>query len=87
MISPTTDLGIGSYYGLDYLASATAIGGMYFVGNSSKIGPALYALSSLSMIGFALMAASPPILIANVIALALAIRAFRRWSTSEDGQK
>ena len=82
MISLTADLGIGPYYGLDYLASATAVGGMYFVGNSSKVGPALYALSSLSMIGFALLAASPPILIANVIALALAIRAFRRWSSN-----
>ncbi|MCG2645723.1 MULTISPECIES: hypothetical protein [Bradyrhizobium] len=81
MISPTADLGIGPYYGLDYLASGTAIGGMYFVGDSSRNGPALYALSSLSMIGFALLAASPPILITNVIALALAIRAFRRWST------
>lgn len=33
------------------------------------------------MIGFALLAASPPILIANVIALGLAVRAFWRWST------
>ena len=38
-------------------------------------------LMALPLIGFALLAASPPILITNVIALALAIRAFRRWST------
>jgi hypothetical protein len=83
MMSLPVDLSVGPYYGLDYVASATAIGGMYFVGNSNKIGPALYALSSLSMIGFALLVASPPILIANVIALALAVRAFWRWSTNK----
>jgi hypothetical protein len=81
MMGLPIDLSVGPYYGPDYVASATAIGGMYFIGNCNKIGPALYALSSLSMIGFALLVASPPILIANVIALALAVRAFWRWST------
>lgn len=69
-----------SYFGLDYLASVTAIGGMYFVGNRNRLGLVLYGISSAAMIAFAVLASSPPILIANVIAMALAFRALWRWS-------
>jgi hypothetical protein len=80
MITFLADLSFGPYYGLDYAAAATAIGGMYFVGNSNRIGLVLYAVSSIAMIAFSLLATSPPILIANVITLVLAIRALWRWS-------
>jgi len=81
MIAVAADLSFGGYYGLDYVASATAIGGIYFVGNRNRIGLVLYALSSLAMVAFAALASSPPILITNVVALALAIRAIWRWSS------
>ena len=74
---------LGTYYGLDYLASATAIGGMYLVGNRSRLGLVLYAVSSLAMILFAMLASSPPILIANAIVLALTVRALWRWSSAQ----
>jgi hypothetical protein len=81
MLALPADLAFGPYYGLDYAAAATAIGGMYYVGNRNRLGLALYAVSSLAMIAFALLAASPPILIANAIAFGMAVRAFWRWST------
>jgi hypothetical protein len=80
MILFPVDTILGPYYGLDYVASATAIGGMYLVGNRNRVGLVLYAFSSLAMIAFASLANSPPILITNVVALALTIRAIRRWS-------
>ena len=80
MISFPVDTIFGPYYGLDYVASATAIGGMYLVGNRNRVGLVLYASSSFAMIAFASLANSPPILITNVVALALTIRAIRRWS-------
>jgi hypothetical protein len=83
MIALPADLSFGPYYGLDYVASATAIGGMYFVGNRNRIGLVLYAFSSAAMIVFSLLASSPPILIANVVTLAFTIRALWRWSSKE----
>jgi hypothetical protein len=68
-----------AYFGLDYIAAATAIGGMYLLGNRNRAGFVLYAFSSLAMIGVALLIASPPIFIANAIALAVTIRGFWNW--------
>jgi hypothetical protein len=59
------------------------VGGIYFIGNRNRIGLVLYAFSSLAMIAFASLANSPPILITNVVALALTIRAIGRWSHKE----
>ena len=78
-----TNLSFGPYYGLDYVASATAIGGIYFIGNRSRVGLVLYAFSSLAMIAFAALANSPPILVTNVVALAFTIRAIWRWSSKK----
>jgi hypothetical protein len=39
--------------GLDYVATFTAIAGMYYLCNRKRIGFVMYFLSSLSMIGFA----------------------------------
>ena len=59
MISFPLDFIFGAYYGLDYVASATAIGGIYFIGNRNRVGLVLYAFSSLAMIAFASLAAAP----------------------------
>jgi hypothetical protein len=83
MIAFPADLSFGLYYGLDYIASATAIGGIYFIGNRNRVGLVLYAFSSLAMIAFALLANSPPIMITNIIAFAFTIRAIWRWSARE----
>lgn len=78
---------LGPYYGLDYLASATAIGGMYLLGNKSRLGFCLYALSSAAMIGLAVLISSPPILLCNGIALAVTLRGFVRWRADLAGDR
>jgi hypothetical protein len=64
---------------LDYIAAATAVAGMYYLGDRNPVGFLLYSASSLSMIGFALIADSPPILIANAVALFVTLRGAWKW--------
>jgi len=73
-----------AYFGLDYIAAATAIGGMYLLGNRNRAGFFLYALSSVAMLGLALLISSPPIFIANAIALAVTLRGFCKWRAEVD---
>ncbi len=70
---------LGGHYGLDWLASITAIGCMYFLGNKNPLGFVLYVLSSAAMLGFAILVHSPPIFIANAIATAVTLRGLFRW--------
>lgn len=79
-----TTFGIGQYYGLDYIATLTAVAGMYFLGNRSPLGFVLYLLSSLAMLGFAMIAKSPPIFFANVIMLVVTVRGLLRWRRVPD---
>jgi hypothetical protein len=72
-----------AYWGLDYAASATAICGMYFLGNRNRLGFVLYALSSAAMLGLALLMKSPPIFLANAVALAVALRGLWKWRAAE----
>ena len=67
------------YFGLDYVAAVTAVGGMYCLGNRNPWGFVLYALSSMAMVGFALVVGSGPILVCNLVALAVTLRGLRRW--------
>jgi hypothetical protein len=73
---------LGPYYGLDYIAAVTAAAGMYLLGNKNPIGFLLYGASSLSMIVFAFLARSPPILFANAVALVVTLRGARKWRHS-----
>jgi hypothetical protein len=78
---------IGPYYALDYIAAATAVAGMYFLGDRNPIGFLLYSASSLCMIGFALVADSPPILVANAVALVVTLRGAWKWARSDERRK
>jgi hypothetical protein len=72
-----------TYLGLDYIASVTAIAGMYFLGNRSAAAFVLYAVSSTAMLGLAVLINSPPIFIANALALAVTLRGFWKWRAGE----
>jgi hypothetical protein len=74
-----------AYFGLDYIAAATAIWGMYLLGSRKASGFVLYAVSSTAMLGLAILIDSPPIFIANAIALAVTLRGLRKWSREQSG--
>jgi hypothetical protein len=68
-----------TYFGLDYLASATAIAGMYLLGSRNAAGFVLYAVSSTAILGLAVLINSPPIFIANAVALGVTLRGLWKW--------
>jgi hypothetical protein len=74
------------YYGLDYVAGVTAIMGMYALGSRSRAGFWFYTASSVAMLGVAVLAASPPIFITNVINIVVTLRGLWRWSDPRGGR-
>ncbi len=68
------------FYGLDWLASGLAIAMIWQLGSGKRIGFAFGMAANLSWVAFAAVTLSAPILIANLVFLALNIRGWRAWT-------
>jgi nicotinamide riboside transporter PnuC len=69
------------FYGIDWLASTMTVAMIYSLGNGRRIGFGFGVIANLSWIVFASLAASLPILLSNIIFLALNIRGWRAWQS------
>jgi nicotinamide riboside transporter PnuC len=67
------------FYGIDWLASLMAIAMIYSLGNGRRIGFAFGITANLSWLAFAALSHSLPILLSNIVFLALNIRGWRAW--------
>lgn len=70
------------YYGLDWLAFASGIAGMYLITKKHRAGFGLSALSSLS--GFAVAAISLQFgyVFYNILLITLMVKGYREWASS-----
>ena len=67
------------YYGIDWLASALAVLMIYFLGNKNRIGFYFGVAANFNWFVFAILAASPPIFVSNLVFLGLNLRGIYKW--------
>jgi nicotinamide riboside transporter PnuC len=67
------------FYGIDWVASAMAVAMIHNLGNGRRIGFAFGMTANLSWLAFAALSHSLPILLSNLVFLALNIRGWRAW--------
>lgn len=67
------------YYGLDWIAFAAGILGMYLITQKSRLGFAFSALSSLSGFAVAAMSLQFGFVFYNILLIALMAKGYREW--------
>jgi Nicotinamide mononucleotide transporter len=67
------------YYGIDWLATASGLLGVYLLGNKNKIGFLLFMVASVSWITFGIMTGSIAVMIGSSIFFVMHFRGFLRW--------
>lgn len=72
------------YYGIDWLATACGLLGVYLLGNKNKLGFVLFMVASLSWISFGLLTESIAVIIGSSIFFVMHLRGFRNWSRKAD---
>ena len=68
------------FYGIDWLATACGLAGVYLLGNKSKFGFILFMLASLSWVTFGIMTGSIAIILGSSIFFLMHARGFWRWN-------
>lgn len=68
------------FYGIDWLATACGLLGVYLLGNKNKIGFVLFMLASMSWITFGVLTGSIAVIIGSSIFLMMHLRGFLRWN-------
>jgi hypothetical protein len=67
------------YYGVDWLATACGLLGVFLLGNKNKIGFVMYMIASLSWLVFGILTNSIAMTIGSSIFLTLHLRGFLKW--------
>lgn len=68
------------YYGIDWLATACGLLGVYFLGNKNKIGFVLFMVASMSWITFGVLTGSIAVIIGSSIFLMMHLRGWLSWT-------
>ncbi len=71
------------YYGIDWIATACGLTGVYLLGNKNKIGFVLFMMASLSWATFGVLTGSIPITIGSSIFFVMHLRGFINWFREE----
>ncbi len=71
------------YYGVDWLATAAGLTGVYLLGNRSKFGFVLFMLSSTSWSIFGVMSGSIAMTVGSMIFFTMHLRGFLAWRRDE----
>ncbi|REJ75689.1 MAG: PnuC protein [Acidobacteria bacterium] len=75
-----------NFYGIDWLATACGLLGVYLLGNKNKIGFALFMVASASWVTFGFLTHSIAVVIGSSIFFLMHLRGFIRWTRSADAQ-
>lgn len=75
------------FYGIDWLATACGLLGVYLLGNKNKLGFVLFMVASMSWITFGIMTGSIAVIIGSTIFFTLHIRGFINWVREERALK
>lgn len=68
------------YYGIDWLATACGLLGVYLLGNKNKIGFVLFMVASMSWITFGVLTGSVAVIIGSTIFLMMHLRGLLKWN-------
>lgn len=71
------------FYGIDWLATASGLTGVYLLGNRNKFGFILFMLASLSWVTFGIMTGSVAIIIGSGIFFIMHLRGYINWLREE----
>jgi hypothetical protein len=73
-------MNVFQFYGIDWLATACGLLGVYLLGNKNKLGFVLFMVASLSWVTFGVLTGSIAVVIGSSIFLMMHLRGFLRWN-------
>lgn len=68
------------YYGIDWLATACGLLGVYLLGNKNKVGFALFMVASASWVTFGFLTHSVAVVVGSSIFFVMHLRGLVRWT-------
>jgi nicotinamide riboside transporter PnuC len=71
------------FYGIDWLATAAGLSGVYLLGNKRKLGFILFMVASTSWAIFGLMTGSIAMTLGSMIFFTMHLRGFLAWRRDE----
>ncbi len=71
------------YYGIDWLATACGLTGVYLLGNKNKYGFLIFMMASASWVTFGLMTGSVAVVIGSTIFFVMHFRGWLSWRRDE----
>jgi len=71
------------FYGIDWLATAAGLSGVYLLGNKRKLGFILFMLASTSWAIFGVMTGSIAMTLGSMIFFTMHLRGFLAWRRDE----
>ena len=75
------------YYGIDWLATACGLLGVYLLGNKNKIGFVLFMIASMSWVTFGVLTGSVAVIIGSTIFLMMHLRGLLKWNREAEALK
>jgi hypothetical protein len=72
------------FYGIDWLATACGLFGVYLLGNQNKWGFVVFMIASLSWVAFGLITGSIPVIIGSTIFFFMHGRGLYKWVKQEE---
>jgi len=71
------------YYGIDWLATACGLTGVFLLGNKNKYGFLIFMLASASWVTFGFLAGSPAVVVGSSTFFFMHLRGWLRWRRDE----
>ncbi len=68
------------YYGIDWMATACGLLGVYLLGNKNKVGFALFMIASASWVTFGFMTHSVAVVLGSSVFFLMHMRGLIRWT-------
>lgn len=71
------------YYGIDWLATACGLTGVFLLGNKNKYGFLIFMMASASWVTFGVIVASWAVVLGSSIFFIMHLRGFIKWRRDE----
>ena len=71
------------YYGIDWLATACGLTGVFLLGNKNKYGFLIFMMASASWITFGILVGSYAVILGSSVFLIMHFRGWLKWNRDE----
>jgi len=68
-----------NFYGIDWLATACGLTGVYLIGNRNRLGFLVMMVASISWFTVGVIIGSLPLMLGSIVFFCLHFRGYRRW--------